>query len=55
MKSGFDPMAPPMATEAPPQQQASRGGVVRGASLGAIIDDSSKGARAGACIPLQKT
>jgi len=51
-ESGFDPMAPPMATEAPPQQQASRGGVVRGAArgaaLGAIIDDSSEGARTGA-------
>jgi hypothetical protein len=51
-ESGFDPMAPPMATEAPPQQQASRGGVLRGAArgaaLGAIIDDSSEGARTGA-------
>jgi len=51
-ESGFDPMAPPMSTEAPPQQQASRGGVVRGAArgaaLGAIIDDSSEGARTGA-------
>jgi len=51
-ESGFDPMAPPTATEAPPQQQAPRGGVVRGAArgaaLGAIIDDSSEGARTGA-------
>ncbi|TDI75648.1 MAG: hypothetical protein E2O84_04065 [Bacteroidetes bacterium] len=51
-ESGFDPMAPPTATEAPPQQQAQRGGVVRGAArgaaLGAIIDDSSEGARTGA-------
>ena len=50
--SGFDPMAPPTATEAPPQQQAQKGGVgrgaVRGAALGAIIDDSSEGARTGA-------
>jgi hypothetical protein len=51
-ESGFDPMAPPTATEAPPQQQAPQGGVVkgavRGAALGAIIDDSSEGARTGA-------
>jgi hypothetical protein len=51
-ESKFDPMAPPTATEAPPQQQAPQGGVVkgavRGAALGAIIDDSSKGARTGA-------
>jgi len=51
-ESGFDPMAPPTATEAPPQQQAAKGGVVRGAArgaaLGAIIDDSSEGARKGA-------
>ena len=50
--SGFDPMAPPTATEAPPQQQAQKGGVargaVRGAAVGAIIDDSSEGARTGA-------
>ena len=51
-ESGFDPMAAPTATEAPPQQQAPRGGIVRGAArgaaLGAIIDDSSEGARTGA-------
>ena len=51
-ESGFDPMAPPTATEAPPEQQAPQGGVVkgavRGAALGAIIDDSSEGARTGA-------
>jgi hypothetical protein len=51
-ESGFDPMAPPTATEAPPQQQAQKGGLVRGAArgaaLGAIIDDSSEGARTGA-------
>ena len=50
--SGFDPMAPPTATEAPPQQQAPQGGVLRGAArgaaLGAIIDDTSEGARTGA-------
>jgi hypothetical protein len=56
-ESGFDPMAPPMAAEAPPQQQAPRGGVVRGAArgaaVGAIIDDSDgakKGAWAGAAV-----
>ena len=51
-ESGFDPMAPPTATEPPPQQGAPKGGVlrgaVRGAALGAIIDDSSKGAKTGA-------
>jgi hypothetical protein len=51
-ESGFDPMAPPMATEAPPKQEAPRGGLLRGAArgaaLGAIIDDSSEGARTGA-------
>ena len=51
-ESGFDPMAPPIATEAPPQQQAKQGGVLRGAArgaaLGAIIDDSHEGARKGA-------
>jgi hypothetical protein len=50
--SGFDPMAPPVATEAPPKQQAQKGGLVRGAArgaaVGAIIDDSSEGARKGA-------
>ena len=41
-QSGFDPMALPTATEAPPQQQAQKGGLVRGAAggaaVGAIID-----------------
>ena len=50
--SGFDPMAPPTATEAPPQQAAPKGGLLRGAArgaaVGAIIDDSSEGARTGA-------
>jgi hypothetical protein len=56
-ESGFDPMAPPMATEAPPQQQAPRGGVVRGAARGAAVgaiigdsDDAKKGAAAGAAV-----
>jgi hypothetical protein len=51
-ESGFDPMAPPMATAPPPKQAAPKGGVLRGAARGAavgvIIDDSSKGARTGA-------
>ena len=51
-ESGFDPMAPPTATEPPPQPGAPKGGVargaVRGAALGAIIDDTSEGARTGA-------
>ena len=56
-ESGFDPMAPPTATEAPPQQQARQGGALRGAArgaaVGAIIDDSDgakKGAWAGAAV-----
>jgi hypothetical protein len=36
-ESGFDPMAPPTATEAPPQQQAAKGGMVRGAARGAAL------------------
>ena len=58
-ESGFDPMQPPQATEAPPQQQAQKGGAGRGAARGAavgyvggkIVSDSgsgSKGAKAGA-------
>ncbi len=54
-ESGFDPMAPPTATEPPPQQQARRGGVLRGAARGAAIgeivdDDWETGAKAGAAI-----
>ena len=56
-ESGFDPMAPPTATEAPPQQQAKRGGVgrgaLRGAAVGGIIDGSDgakTGAAAGAVV-----
>ncbi len=44
-QSGFDPIAPPTATEPPPQQQAKKGGVgrglLRGAAVGAIVGDSS--------------
>ena len=58
-ESGFDPMQPPQATEAPPQQQAKKGGAGRGAARGAtvgyvggkIFSDSgsgSSGAKAGA-------
>ena len=56
-QSGFDPMAVPTATEAPPQQQAKKGGLgrgaVRGAAVGAIVDGSDgakTGAAAGAVV-----
>jgi len=56
-QSGFDPMAPPTATKAPPEQEAQKGGVVRGAAggaaVGAIIDGgdgAAKGAAAGAVL-----
>ncbi len=53
-QSDFDPMAPPTATEAPPQEGAKKGGVgrglVRGAAIGAIAGDAGKGAAAGAAI-----
>ncbi len=53
-QSDFDPMAPPTATEPPPQQQARRGGLFRGAARGAVIGgvagDAGKGAAAGAAI-----
>ncbi len=56
-QSGFDPMALPTATEAPPQQEAPKGGAVRGAAggaaIGAIVGDSDsakKGAAAGAVV-----
>ena len=50
-QSNFDPMAPPTATQPPPQQQPKRGGLVRGAARGAIIGgivDGSDGAKTGA-------
>ena len=55
-QTGFDPMAPPTATEAPPQQEAQQGGVGRGAVrgtvggavVGAIAGDTKKGAAIGA-------
>lgn len=50
-ETGFDPMAAPTATEPPPQQEARRGGVgrgaVRGAAIGAVVDGSD-GAKRGA-------
>jgi len=56
-QSGFDPMALPTATEAPPEQEAAKGGLVRGAAggaaVGAIIDGgdgAAKGAAAGAVL-----
>lgn len=57
-ESGFDPMAPPTATEAPPKQEAAQGGVGRGAVRGAAVgqlaggDSSStkSGAAAGAAM-----
>ena len=57
-ESGFDPMAPPTATEPPPQQSAKKGGVGRGAARGAAVgqlaggdsDSTKSGAAAGAAI-----
>ena len=56
-ESGFDPMAVPTASEPPPQQEAKKGGVgrgaLRGAAVGGIIDGSDgakTGAAAGAVV-----
>jgi hypothetical protein len=56
-QSGFDPMAVPTATAPPPEQEAQKGGLVRGAAggaaVGAIIDGgdgAAKGAAAGAVL-----
>ncbi len=56
-QSGFDPMAPPTATEPPPQEGAQKGGagkgLVRGAAVGGIVggsDGAKKGAAAGAVM-----
>jgi hypothetical protein len=53
-QSGFDPMETPKATEPPPEQEAPRGGLLRGAARGAIIGgiagDAGKGAAAGAVV-----
>ena len=55
-QTGFDPMAVPTATSAPPQQEAQEGGAVKGAArgalvgvaVGAIAGDAGKGAAIGA-------
>ena len=55
-QSGFDPMAPPTASTPPPQAEAKKGGVGRGAvggallgvAVGAIAGDAGKGAAIGA-------
>jgi len=55
-QTGFDPMAAPGATAPPPQQEAQKGGVVKGAArgalagvaIGAIAGDAGKGAAIGA-------
>ena len=53
-QSDFDPLAPPTATAPPPQEQAQRGGLLRGAARGAVVGgiagDAGKGAAAGAAI-----
>ena len=55
-ETGFDPMKVPTATEPPPQKEAKKGGVGRGAvrgglvglGVGAIAGDAGKGAAIGA-------
>ena len=55
-QTGFDPMAPPTATKAPPKKEAPKGGVAKGAvrgaavgvAVGAIAGDAGKGAGIGA-------
>ena len=55
-QSGFDPMAPPTASTPPPQAEAKKGGVGRGAvrgglvgvAGGAIVGNAGKGAAIGA-------
>ena len=56
-ETGFDPMQTPTASTPPPQQQAGRGGALKGAAVGAGVgaivkrDDSrSKGAGTGALV-----
>jgi hypothetical protein len=56
-ETGFDPMQMPTASTPPPQQQAGRGGAVKGAAVGAGVgaivkrDDSRiKGAATGAVV-----
>lgn len=52
-QTGFDPMQPPPAAQAPPQPQGERvrgaaRGAAGGAAIGAIAGDAGKGAAAGA-------
>lgn len=56
-QSGFDPMAPPVTSSAPPGQQDPGGGAVRGAARGAVLglatgaimnNDKGRSAAAGA-------
>ncbi len=58
-QSGFDPMAPPTAETAPPQQQAQTSSPVKGAARGAVVgttvgaitnNSKSRGAAAGAAV-----
>jgi len=57
-ETGFDPMAVPTATKAPPQESAKQGGVARGAVRGAAVgqivggdsDSTWTGAAAGAAV-----
>jgi len=54
--SGFDPMAPPTTSSAPPPREAQRGGVGRGATrgalggaaIGALTGNTKKGLKVGA-------
>ena len=56
-QTGFDPMQQPQTSTPPPQQEAPKGGAVRGAARGAAVgavaggiakDDAGKGAATGA-------
>jgi len=55
-ETDFDPMATPTASTPPPQQQAQKGGVVKGVARGAVVGtaagaiagDTGKGAAIGA-------
>ncbi|MGD2076389.1 MAG: glycine zipper domain-containing protein [Gammaproteobacteria bacterium] len=55
-QTGFDPMAPPTTSTAPPQAEAPQGGVGRGAArgalggaaIGAITGDTKQGLKIGA-------
>jgi hypothetical protein len=56
-ETGFDPMQTPTASAPPPQQQAGKGGALKGAALGAAVGalvkkdgSSSKGAGTGALV-----